>query len=154
MTEEKKRSFWGVGVFVFYGLFIVFILAMVLYASIQDVQLVEGSYYEKGLAYQDRIDRRDRSGALEGTLEIAHRVGEKQLVLSLPAADSTVNVTGRVHLLRPSNVRLDRYVDIALDANRMQVIDTRDLARGLWLIEVDWKMDSEEYYTESRIVIP
>ena len=154
MTEERKRSSWGVGVFVFYGLFIVFILAMVLYASIQDIQLVEGSYYEKGLAYQDRIDRRDRSRDLAGTLEIAQRVGEKRVVLSVPAADSTAVVTGRVHLLRPSNARLDRFMELVLDENRTQAIDTRDLARGLWLIEVDWKMGSEAYYTESRIVIP
>ena len=67
MTEKSKKSAWGIGIFAGYGVFIIFVLALVLYASIQDVQLVEESYYEKGLAYQDRIDRRDRANQLART---------------------------------------------------------------------------------------
>lgn len=155
MSEERKKSSaWGIGVFALYGLFVVFVLGLVMYASLQDVQLVEESYYEKGLAYQDRIERMQRSRDLVGTLDILHRIGEHRILLSLPAADTNSIISGEVHLLRPSNSRLDRFVDLQLGREKTQSIDTEDLARGLWRVEVNWQMDSAGFYTESEIMIP
>ncbi len=41
MTEKRKRLSWGVGIWILYGGFVLFILACVGFASMQSFDLVE-----------------------------------------------------------------------------------------------------------------
>lgn len=151
---KKSGNMWGIGIFVFCGAFILFVLGMVLFVSIQDVQLVEESYYERGLEYETRIERSRRTADLDGSLVIEQRPVDSQIVLTVSAADSTSDLSGTIRLIRPSNARLDRKLSLTMDESQSFAVSTADMARGLWLIEVDWIMDSTEYYTETRVVIP
>ena len=154
MSHNGGKSFWGIGIAAINIGFVLFILALVLYASIQDRQLVEDSYYEHGLAYQDRIDRMKRSRDLKFGFNIQHRYDEQEIVLSLPQFDSTTECHGTIQLIRPSNARLDRTLSLIMDSSGCQVISTQGMTKGLWRIYVDWGIDSVGYYDESRIVIP
>jgi hypothetical protein len=149
MSQSKKGTFWVVIAFGLPFGFIVFILGMVLYASIQDIQLVEESYYEKGLVYQDRIDRMMHTRELDNGLDIEHRPAERAIVLTGPTG-----LSGVARLVRPSNSRYDRTLTIEFDSSGEQFISTDDMVRGLWRLEVDWSLDSVGYYTEARIVLP
>lgn len=151
MSRSKGKSLWGFGVAAIYGGFVLFILGLVVYASIQDRQLVEESYYEKGLAYQEKIDRIKRS---INRLEIEHRYDNQEIVLQLLSPDSAKELSGDVELIRPSDARLDRLFMLDLDSLGQQVISTKGLLSGLWRIEINWTMDTLDYYNESRIVIP
>jgi len=155
MTVNKtKSSAWGFGAAAIYIGFVLFILGLVMYASIQDVQLVEEGYYEEGLAYQDRIDRMARTSKAPVQLRIKHDYTAGAIELSF--ADSAVaeSLMGEIHLFRPSNSRLDRFFPLDLGGAGYQVIATDGMARGLWLIEVDWNVDTLGYYSQSRIIIP
>jgi len=154
VSEKKRKSLWGLGVAAINIGFVLFILALVMYASVQDRQLVEESYYEHGLVYQDRIDRMKRSDALNPGLKIEHQYGQQQVLLSFPKPDSTTDISGTIRLIRPSNSRLDRTAEVTIDADGLQFVSTTGMAKGLWRINVDWVMDSIGYYNESRIVIP
>jgi len=154
MSCEPRRSLWGLGAGLLYGGFVIFILSMVLYASVQHFQLSETGYYEQGLDYQEQINRIKRSQSLSQPLEIEHQYSEEQVLLTFPQTDSTVQIDGEVRMLRPSNARLDRRWPVAPDMSGRQVIATAGMQRGQWRIEVDWRMDSSSYYNESRIVVP
>jgi nitrogen fixation protein FixH len=154
MTERKKSSIWGIGAFVGYGAFVVFVLAMVMYASIQNVELVENRPYEKGLAYQDRIDRLNRTAALDSSVTFEPRMASQTLLVRFPGLAAGVQVQGELRLLRPSNEHLDQHWALTLDPARSQEISIAGLARGLWRIEVDWTVDSAAYFYQSKLVIP
>jgi len=154
VSHNGGKSYWGIGVAAINAGFVLFILALVLYASVQDRQLVEDSYYEHGLAYQDRIDRIKRSQDLEFGLDIRHSYDKQEIVLSLSKVDSAAELHGTIQLIRPSNARLDRTLSLVMDDSGRQVVSTQGMAKGLWRIYVDWGMDSIGYYNESRIVIP
>ncbi len=154
MSKKSSPSLWGFGAAAIYVGFVLFILALVLYASVQDVQLVESGYYEHALEYEDRIGRIRRSGALSAPLSIEHRYAESRIALTFPVDSGKQQPGGQVRMIRPSNARLDRSWPISPDLSGEQIVSTRGMARGKWRIEVDWHTDTVGYYDEARIVIP
>lgn len=61
---------WGIKIFSLYGIFVLFVLAMVLFTMTKDVGLVTDNYYEKELTHQEHIDKLKRTEALEKGLKI------------------------------------------------------------------------------------
>ncbi len=154
MSKKSSPSLWGFGAAAIYVGFVLFILALVLYASVQDVQLVEDGYYEESLEYQDRIDNIRHSNSLSLPLNIEHRLAEGRILLTFPPDSGAGKLGGQVRMIRPSNARLDQSWPVEPDQDGAQVVSTRGMARGKWRIEIDWHMDSVGYYDEARIVIP
>jgi len=153
MNDKTRKSSWGLGAAAIYGGFVLFILSLVLYASIQDVQLTEPGYYEQGLNYQQRLDRLNRSRNLEHGLSIEHNLADAQIVLTLNRPDAA-RASGTIIMSRPSNARMDRRWPLKLDASGRQVLTTEGMAPGQWRIEVDWQIDSLYNLNETRVVIP
>jgi hypothetical protein len=156
MSESPGRSRWGLFVYGLYGAFAVFILALVLYASVQDFSLVEDKYYEQTLVYQEHIDRENRSLSLPVDLEIRHDLSEERMIFSFPidSVSSKQIPSGTITLYRPSNARYDRSYQISTDSAGVQSISADELVRGLWEIKVDWTLNGNDYYNQSRLVIP
>lgn len=154
MSKSSGGSFWGIGSFAFYGAFVVFVLGLVLYASIQNVELVESRPYEKGLAYQGRIDQINRTVALDSSVIIEPRPATQTMIVRIPGISGDAIVTGEVRLTRPSNERLDRRWKLSLDSTGSQEVSVAGVAGGLWRIEVDWAVDSTSYIYQSKLIFP
>jgi len=153
VSKKPGKSLWGFGAAAIYLGFVVLILSMVMYASVQDYQLVDAGYYEQGLNYQEMIDRRNRSQEAEQPLQVEHRYGSAEIVVSLARPEASEAV-GTIFMRRPSNARLDRQWELNLNDSGQQVLSTEGMVRGQWRMEIDWSLDSIDYFDETRIVIP
>lgn len=151
-AEVKKKSMWGVGLFVANGAFIVGILALVYFAMSQKVDLVSEQYYDQGIHYQERI------AAIENTRGLKEKpmmtVRRDELTVQFPRDLAQRNIAGTITLYRPDNKGRDRTLDILLDSAACQHIAFASLAHGLWKAKVEWSADSVEYYTEQPVIIP
>ena len=154
MSQSTGSSIWGIGPFAMYGAFVVFVLGIVLYASLQDNELVESHPYEKGLAYQGRIDQINRTGALDSSVIIESNPSNQTVIVRIPGIRAGTSVAGEVRLNRPSNERLDQRWKLSLDSIGSQEISLAGLAQGLWRLEVDWAADSVTYFYQSKLIIP
>jgi hypothetical protein len=143
-----------VGPFVAYGVFVLFVLGLVLFSSFQNHELVEGNPYGKGLFYQARIDQLEHTTQLDSGVVIEPHPATGTLTVRFPGIVIPREVSGGLRLMRPSNACLDRYWPLALDASGVQEISIAGLARGAWWIELDWKVDSVGYYYRTRLMIP
>ncbi|MCK5124667.1 MAG: FixH family protein [candidate division Zixibacteria bacterium] len=152
MTEKNKKSKWGFGLFFLYGGFVAFMLSIVLYVSIQDFQLVEKNYYKIDLAYQDQIDRMDRTNQLEKKLTINLSPVSENFLVTFPV-EIDKEISGVIEFFRPSNARLDFKVPIETDSLGVQEVGTKSMARGYWKVKVNWTVDSVEYYSQETIMI-
>lgn len=153
MTEKRKGLSWGVGIWLLYGGFVLFTLAIVAYASLQDFDLVESDYYEKGVAYQTQIDRLERTRALVDQPRVVVNGSARTLTLLFPKQFDAAKVSGGVSLYRPSNSAYDRTDAIRLTADREQIVSMADLPPGLWKVKLDWQYDGVSYYNEEVIVL-
>lgn len=154
MSEKKKKSVWGVGIFVFYGAFVVFILTLVLYVSIQDMQLVTEDYYAKDLVYQEHIDKVKQTQALKDGLKIEPNAAKGLVMLTFPPDMAHDSIGGTVTLFRPSNAHLDKTIAIEPDKMGQQAIDIEGLARGNWGIRIDWNCGGRSFYSEDLLYLP
>lgn len=151
MTESKKKSFWGVGIAVVYGAFMLIMIGIVVASRFQPVDLVSRDYYDKEIAYQKQIDRLQRSQQEGMALSIAHSISEGKLKVTFPERVASKEISGHLKLFRPSSAAMDRNFEIT--AVSSQQFDTGKLARGLWKIKVDWQVDSLQYYHEQELFV-
>ena len=63
--------------------FLIFILSLVGYVVIQDIQLVEENYYEGGLAYQDRIDQLQRTALVDSSVVVSQQVADQAIEVTI-----------------------------------------------------------------------
>ena len=60
----KLKLSWGTGIVISFVVFMSSTLAVVIYLMNQDVDLVTRDYYKKELAYQDQIERIERTNKM------------------------------------------------------------------------------------------
>jgi hypothetical protein len=154
MTSTKKGRAWGVGAFAAYGIFVFFVLGMVLFASMQKSELVEDHPYERGLAYQSRLEKIQNAAHNSGMVAIEHHPAEGHVNVRLTNFDPKATIVGEIRLNRPSNASLDQRLSLQTDSAGVQKISVAGLVSGLWRIEVDWKVDSVGYYYQTRLMLP
>lgn len=153
MSEKSKKTLWGKGIFLLYGLFVVFTLIIVIYASMQDFQLVERDYYQKELDFQSRIDEIKNTNELSEKPIWAINQIENVLTITFPESIMDKIISGDVLFYKASEARGDFKVMIAPDDSGMQFIPLEKLSKGLWKLKFHWNDDQRSYYLEGQFVI-
>lgn len=142
---------WGFNVGAFYALFVIGLLIVVFIFMRQDVGLVTNDYYAKEIAYQEEIDKTNRTKELTEQLDIT--VEPAQIIFSFPKMFSSGDIGGTIHFYRPSNKEKDFVVIIATNNSRTQTIKTEILDKGLWKVKVDWSVNNVSYFNEKIIMV-
>ena len=142
---------WSTGIFIFLVLFILGIIAFYVYITNLDIKLVEDNYYEKELAYQQKIDKINNTASLGSGIEIIQDTGI--LVIQFPSIDPGLKPEGSVWFYRPSDPEKDFTVALQLNDSLQQVFDISKMDKGRWVIKLDWFMGEKEYYFEEGVVI-
>jgi hypothetical protein len=143
---------WGYKIAFLYGGFVVIVLASVLFAMTQRVDLVTENYYDKELKFQDQIDRNSRTRALKEKTEI--QIIENSIKLKFPNLPDKNNPKDFILLYRPSDPSKDIKLPVYADSLCFQHIPTDKLAKGFWKIKLNWTSGGAEYSDEGIINIP
>jgi hypothetical protein len=147
----KKESFWGKGVWILYGGFVLFILGCVAVVAVQHIDLVESDYYEKGLDYQKQI-KRIEMGSNEAP-SVGTTLGNKGITINFNPEYISRDFKGKVLLFRPSDARLDFEIPLKLDSLGYQDIRDSRLQKGYWRVKISWQADGDSYYSEHQVFI-
>ncbi len=153
MNKAKGNSNWGKGIFAFYAGFVVFILVLVLFVSLQDISLVEDNYYDKDQTYQKQIERLRRTQELQQDISIEFAPISGVLSINYPEETLTNKTEGTVKLYRPSNSYYDRVYKVDPDESAQQIIETDGLIPGLWRVKITWGKGEVEYYSQKTLFI-
>ncbi len=143
---------WGTGVALVYVLFAGSTLGFVIFAVSHPVELVSADYYERGLRQDQKVAAERRARALGERLHVAVRHGGALLEVAIPP-DAARAASGRIVLYRPSDVRADRTIALALDGEGRQVVPLESLPRGKWLVRIEWVADGRAYAHERALVL-
>ena len=146
-----KRSRWGLGVAAGIGVFVLGIIVLVVVSMSSPTDLVTDRYYERGIAYQERITALQRTREREEKLAVTLENGFLRIVF--PGESGVAPLSGTILLYRPADKSRDRAVPILPDSAGTQRIPIADLERGLWMVKVSWKEAGTEYYTEEQVVL-
>ena len=112
---------------------------------------VVNNYYEKELAYQDRIDKLINADSLPWKIHVKQEPGI--IIIQFPQLDTALTPAGTILFYRPSDPEKDFSVPLQLNDSSRQVIDIKGINKGKWVIKLDWHMGGKEYYFEEEVFI-
>jgi hypothetical protein len=144
---------WGTKIAALYASFVVLIIVMVVMSFNQKIDLVSDDYYDKEIAYQQKINEMNNANAL--STKVAHSMAnDGSLVLTFPEKFKNTEVQGEVYFFRPSDKSKDVKTPIQLNEHLQQKVAANALNRGMYKMQLSWKAANIPYYIEEIIVIP
>jgi len=142
---------WGAKIAISLAVFITFILVLGFLMINANTEKAETDYYEKDLRYEQEIQALRNAQNLSE--KVIFEVTEGKLLIRYPK--EIENYEGKVLLLRPDDSRKDKTEPMRLDSEKKQIIDLSTLQKGLWKVQVSWKMQNKPYQTEKfDIIVP
>ncbi len=137
---------WGWKITIVYSVFVVGMLSVVAYSTTFDTNLTSENYYEKEVAFQQEIDKKQNT--INDSLVFTVKVFGDSVYVEFPQNVSS----GKVNFVRAADINSDKYFD--LKVNRKKQSFSRDLFKnGSYEIQIDWKANNKEYYWEENIII-
>jgi hypothetical protein len=140
---------WGKSIVVVFILFATFIAVIVTICMRQDVNLVSSQYYKDDLNYQQQLDRKNNTEALEKKPLIV--LTADQLQVSFPEETSIQG--GTIKVFRPSDDELDQHFSLKVSDDLVQVFTLKTLSNGAYRVKMTWVVQGTEYYIEKFVVI-
>ena len=145
------RLNWAVGIVVTYVLFACGTVGVVVFALSQPVDLVSPDYYGGSLKQDERTAAIRNADALGATVAIAIDDTMRTLDVRLPAAHRSA--VGRLTWYRPAGSAADVTLPLRPDAVGSQRFTTGSLARGRWIVQLEWEADGSRYYREQAVTL-
>lgn len=140
---------WGTGIAITYTSFVILLVGFVIYLkSSERSQLVHEDYYERGLEYEDQLNKKRHSASLQDQLQIVYSKEDEEVTFAFPKP-----AAGTIFFYRPSSVSMDRQYEIATNQQKTQAIAVQNLQPGLWKIQVDWQSGKVGYFDEKTIMV-
>jgi hypothetical protein len=137
---------WGTGIFLFYGIFVLALVAVVIRSTSIEHSLVTDNYYQKDLEYQSHFTKLVNAEGLETDLTIQVDEAAGNVNFQFPA--DIQQMGGTILFFRPSKESLDFEVTIEPGENNLQTVPLDRLVKGLWKVKVDWTGDGKPYFKE------
>jgi hypothetical protein len=141
---------WGAGIALTYLGFVAMIVCLVVMSIHQKIDLVTDQYYTEELQFQNKIDKKNRSLALDTPLRWS--VGDQYLEIQYPNTSNNDDVSGNVTLYCPANNEHDRSIKIQTK-NLKQRIALTEIPEGRYQLKIDWQHGSETYFNEGVIMV-
>jgi hypothetical protein len=142
---------WGTGIAITYVVFVLATVAVVLFTTTIDVNLVTDDYYEKELAFQDEIDKVSRTNALPEKPVI--NLAGKNVYIKFPNSINFALVEGVIKFYRPSDNNLDFSIPVSLNEQGEQIVNSIRLIEGMWRVYVDWNFNDSHFLSEQILMV-
>jgi nitrogen fixation protein FixH len=143
---------WGTGIFIFIVLFLAVCMLFLWYTRTMEINMVEEDYYPKELKHEEHMNKIRNADALPDRMKVV--VGEELVSITMPEGMRGKQVTGKIHIYRPSDEKLDVSLRLATDTSGLQSIPRSGLVKGRYIVKVEWLAGKTEYYQEADIYIP
>jgi hypothetical protein len=142
---------WGIGISAVYILFVIVMVGTVIFSTTQETHLVADDYYEKEIAYQNQIEKIERTKLLSEQLKIY--IKEELIFFEFPEEFESKTIHGSLIFYRPSDRSEDFILPIELNSENEQFISTSRFQKGMWRLQVEWGSGDNNYYNEQIIMI-
>ena len=142
---------WGHKLTIFIILFLVVMLGMVFYATMQTNEMIDDNYYQKELEYQDVIDAKQNLINISTNNLISQTFLE--VVITLPPGTFEKLEKGNIELLRNDSKANDVQLEIEPNGSNRRTIPKSSLLKGMYKSRIKWTNDGKEFYKEESVFV-
>ncbi len=136
-------------VFVCFGLFMSYMIYRCMNVP---VNLVSKAYYQDEIAYQDVIDAKKNTLALDQ--EVTVNASNGQMLIQFPEEQRGLSLSGSALLYNPQQLKNDRTFVIPATQTGQQKISLSTIHPGLYIAKIQWSVEGKSFYAEKEILIP
>lgn len=141
---------WGKRILFLYLGFVALIVVLVTMSMRQKTDLVSKDYYAQELAYQDKLDKMNRTQKLAEPVK--WDIQQDKLQLQFPSG-MQFPVSGTVTLFCASDAGKDRNISFNTQEQTCNIA-LSGIASGRYTLQVDWQAGGETYYQEGVVQLP
>ena len=142
---------WAYFIAFLYIGFVVVILTLVFKSSNQKFDLVTQNYYEDEIKYQSVIDNKNNGQEFANQIQVS--AAKNEISINLAFLKEKKELSGSILFYRPSDKSKDCLETLQLDSNGIHKTDITKLIKGLYNIEILWKINNVQYLVEKKINI-
>jgi len=135
-----------------FTIFAAMMIFMVVKSFRENIDLVTNDYYQEELDFQNHIEKKKNAVKL-GNPFSAFLIPDGINIL-FNEDYNPLNLTGQIHLYRPSDAAFDKKYPILLSAKNNQIIPLSDFLSGRYLIKISFQFLGEDCYQELEVNIP
>ncbi len=152
-SSNPSLNLWPYAIVGWFAIFISALVAWMVFAVRQNLDLVRPDYYEQEIRFQEQLDRLNRTAAVSSEMAVQYEPATSAVTLRLPAAHLAQHPMGRIQFYRAADAALDCEVPLAMAADGVQRLSVRALRVGPWKMRVTWSVGSTEYFLEKTFII-
>jgi len=142
---------WGHKLTIFIVAFLVVMLGMVVFATMQTNEMIDDNYYQKELEYQDVIDARQNLMDVSTNNLVSQTLLE--VAITLPPGTFEKLESGNIELLRNDSKSKDVQLAIVPNGSNRRTIPKSELLKGMYKSRIKWKNDGKEFYKEESVYV-
>jgi hypothetical protein len=142
-----KNSFTA-GIIAFVLIWAVVLFILIFKATRENVDLVAKDYYNKEIAFQDRIDKENNVASLSAAPHIRFMQDQHAVEITFPADFRSKSLKGSVHFFRPDDSARDFTVTMESDTSLTHRFSFDERKKGFWRVQVDWDCENVSYFAE------
>lgn len=150
VTASSFRLHWGAAIAIVYSVFALSTAGFVAFALRQPVDLVSADYYARSLQQDERMAALRRADALSPAIACDVAADGRTLVVRAPR-EAREAAAGTLTLYRPSNGGADRTIPLKTEADGAWRAPLDGLARGRWMVQIDWRAGGVHYRHERSL---
>ena len=155
MTTEGKikhmKFNWGHGIVLVIVTGVLGFSSLVFITTREKIDMVTEDYYPKELKYDEQIAKIKNYNALSKKVVIKK---EKDILIQFPDNIADANqISGLVHLYRPSDKSLDVEKDIKLSSDYIMTLSSDKLIGGKYELIIEWEANSQPYLTKEALYV-
>ncbi|MBN1407105.1 MAG: FixH family protein [Calditrichaceae bacterium] len=147
------KNAWPIGLTIVFIVFFLYLTGFIVLSQMNRSDLVTDNYYDEEIAYQDQIERIERSRKLNQQISLNHDIQNKIVELQFPSEIDPHSISGNILFFRPSDAKQDQIHPIRLNNENIQIINVKHLTKGMWRLKIFWQLNREEYYDEKILTI-
>lgn len=137
---------WGKGIVIGLVVFVVFITTMgiKMFGQPDDV---DHQYYEKGLEFDADYNREKQvmTDGLQPTISFTDNLMRVKFARPLRC---------KITLMRPSDRRMDKTINLASNTDNIIDISTAHLSKGPWQLTFEWADHHKKYLYNQEVIVP
>ena len=141
---------WGNRLLLVFAMFAMFIGFLVYKCFNTKFDLVSKDYYKDELRYQDKIDGQNNAAKIS---ELQINQNNDFVTVVFPIEQKGQKADGEIYFYCPDNEKKDKHFPLATDADGKQVVDKKEVGKGIYKLKITWNIGAKKFYSEKDIKI-
>ena len=126
-----------------------FIGTLVYLMTRERIDLVRDDYYQDEIAYQQHIDRLNRTSTNNALFAMTYQSDQQQVSFVLPDSLQKAVIT----FYRPADRLADFAVVVTSPHPTRKTVSTVKMVKGYWRVQLAWSDARRDYYKENELFI-